>query len=85
MKRIEAELVSFDRELRELVGIEFEDDEWIVVNEFHANSERLRSTRFVQKGDGGQIAVSWNRETGISCVKSTMRPLIDTFWVFVLI
>lgn len=36
------------------------EEEWALLMSFHREAERLKSTRFVQERQGGQIAVNWS-------------------------
>ncbi|WP_439856166.1 hypothetical protein [Pseudomonas yamanorum] len=56
---IETALVANDDTIRESISINFPDDEWAQLAQFHSHVNGLRETRFVQEGRGGSIGFRW--------------------------
>ena len=60
MPRLEVTLRSTEGSASEEVSLDVPDEDWDRLLAFHREVERLRSTRFVQERQGGQIAVNWS-------------------------
>ena len=58
MPDLQATLRSYDDAKSEHVAFTIPHEEWALLLSFHQEAERLRSTRFVQEQQGGQIAVT---------------------------
>lgn len=75
-------LVTQDGSKHEAVSYEIPDDEWGRLKRFHIEVENLRATNFVQKKQGGQIAMKW--QAG-AMLRSNANPVdTEAVWAMLL-